>query len=261
MMKKSLTLLLLLVGFGTALRAQRYCDIETILVSPTDGGTVSCTDSTYVSYLFVNNGPDALVPGDTVLYYSPISLDYYYYFAVSDTIYAGDTAVYYGYNVDASEIEWLLSSDATAQVENADFTDGESYYWWLEFGMFYSGGAEATDVVDTSDDNNYGYASVTYSCATSGILGSGKAAASTISVYPNPASTNLNFNVVAKSNSDVSVKVTDVLGRVVFAANYSNLSVGDNKIEIDLSKFVNGNYILVVNDDQVTSTAKFTVSK
>ena len=70
-------------------------------------------------------------------------------------------------------------------------------------------------------------------------------AASNISVYPNPANGLFNFSTDGLNNENVSAKVYDISGRVVFDQDYGT-QFGTFNSAIDLSGFENGTYFLEV---------------
>lgn len=73
-----------------------------------------------------------------------------------------------------------------------------------------------------------------------------------ISVYPNPASSKISFNV---NNEIVSgVTVTDNLGRTVIASK-------ENADHLDVSKLSNGVYFIVIATDKHIYNSKFTIER
>lgn len=78
--------------------------------------------------------------------------------------------------------------------------------------------------------------------------------ASDVNVAPNPFSdvTTINFNL--KSNTEVSVVVTDIAGRVVYTTTANQMATGQQAITIDGSAFQAGvyNYTLKVGNEVIT---------
>ncbi len=73
-----------------------------------------------------------------------------------------------------------------------------------------------------------------------------------LSVYPNPASTEVNVSFEAK-NGNYSVKLIDLQGRVIANQNLSNLS-GTQVISIPTSTVAKGSYIVSITSNGMTST-------
>lgn len=80
-------------------------------------------------------------------------------------------------------------------------------------------------------------------------------AASLLSVYPNPASGQFNFTVEGVNDQNVSAKVYDIAGRVVFEQNYGT-QYGQFRSVIDLSPFENGTYFLEVMVGEAVGTTR-----
>ncbi len=66
-----------------------------------------------------------------------------------------------------------------------------------------------------------------------------------MSIYPNPASNELNLNIVTIHETGSRIEVSDALGHLVFTKD-AKLAEGKNKIQIPLESLVNGIYFLRV---------------
>jgi hypothetical protein len=71
-----------------------------------------------------------------------------------------------------------------------------------------------------------------------------------LSVYPNPATDKLNVTFNAQ-NSDYTITISDVTGRIVSTSKYNNLS-GSQDITVELNDIKSGNYIVTVSDSNGT---------
>jgi hypothetical protein len=74
-----------------------------------------------------------------------------------------------------------------------------------------------------------------------------------LSVYPNPSNTTVNFNL-GSSETINSVSVTDIYGRVIYTST-------ENKPLVDVSTFANGIYNLTVLTDKKNYRSKISVTK
>lgn len=79
--------------------------------------------------------------------------------------------------------------------------------------------------------------------------------ASSLVVYPNPASDVFNFSVDGVSNETVSARVYDIAGRLVLDHQYGVQS-GTFRSAIDLSAFENGTYFLEIAVGEATHTTR-----
>jgi hypothetical protein len=80
-------------------------------------------------------------------------------------------------------------------------------------------------------------------------------------IYPNPATDKIEVNYKVNGLvQSATMQIKDVLGRIV---STTNVSVGDEFIEINTSKFVDGVYFISIidNADNVLMTNKFIITK
>ncbi|WP_235296103.1 T9SS type A sorting domain-containing protein [Portibacter marinus] len=76
-------------------------------------------------------------------------------------------------------------------------------------------------------------------------------------VYPNPTSDLINLELNLETNSDATITIADVTGRVI---SYQNLSkVQSETLSINVSNYVSGTYLARVATDIGTKTIKFVV--
>jgi hypothetical protein len=79
-----------------------------------------------------------------------------------------------------------------------------------------------------------------------------------VSVYPNPATTQLNLQLGAAKAGSVSFVVTDLSGKVVMQ-QMAQVAEGDNNLQLNISKLVAGNYFVkaVCADGCETNVQRF----
>jgi hypothetical protein len=76
-------------------------------------------------------------------------------------------------------------------------------------------------------------------------------------VFPNPSTDKVNVQYESTSDSDISVSVLDMTGRVVLTSSTTAL-VGFNSAELDLSSLTSGTYIISMNNGQSIVTSRVT---
>jgi hypothetical protein len=81
-------------------------------------------------------------------------------------------------------------------------------------------------------------------------------AAKTITVYPNPATDNININLV-KTTGKTTVSIIDLQGRAVYEAPYE----GSQLVSIPVSSIPNGMYFVRVQSEQGTVTEKISINR
>lgn len=83
---------------------------------------------------------------------------------------------------------------------------------------------------------------------------------STLSVYPNPATSNINIKYNFTGGSKATLSIFDVVGRKVYETEISDLS-GEKTIPVNVSSYAPGIYMAVLNVDDNKVVAKFNVQK
>jgi len=79
-----------------------------------------------------------------------------------------------------------------------------------------------------------------------------------VNMYPNPATDKTIISINLKKSSDVSIQVMDMNGKILRAANYSNLN-GTSTIEMNTENLNSGIYAVAVTIDGVISTQRLVV--
>ena len=79
-----------------------------------------------------------------------------------------------------------------------------------------------------------------------------------LEAYPVPAHDNLTLNVIAPTDENYVIEITDLYGRLLFQKD-NFMSKGDNRLQLDLKSFIQGNYIITVHSDKHVSQLKFVV--
>ena len=78
-----------------------------------------------------------------------------------------------------------------------------------------------------------------------------------VSNYPNPAMTQTTIIFELKESAKkVKVRITDLEGKQVWKKNYNKMRSGEQKIDVDLRRFANGQYFysIEVGEEQITKT-------
>ncbi|MCX6352490.1 MAG: T9SS type A sorting domain-containing protein [Bacteroidetes bacterium] len=77
--------------------------------------------------------------------------------------------------------------------------------------------------------------------------------------YPNPTTGDVTIPVSIYKSQNVSVSVTDILGKIVYAENYGTLSTGTSNLNINLNKVSKGLYFYTLKAGNTTVTDKLMV--
>ncbi len=77
-----------------------------------------------------------------------------------------------------------------------------------------------------------------------------------MSLYPNPVTSELNLEFISEQNLEVSIDVYDTMGRKVYSSNGFNINGIVNKT-VNTSNFSSGTYFIRVNSEGAIATHKF----
>jgi len=73
-----------------------------------------------------------------------------------------------------------------------------------------------------------------------------------MNIYPNPVTHAVNVEFTLKTNSQVNLQLYDELGKLVKIIKKDNYSIGNNKIQLEMSNLKSGIYFVSLNvDDKV----------
>ncbi len=274
-MKKFLLLAAASLGLGFAANAQ---DVNLDLIevifpkSNTNYPNKNTGDTVILSWVFKNNGTEALLPTDTIkLSTSGWFLDTP---GFSLTLTEGGISLAPGASDTLSfyYVDGISSWDATNSQNqpitikaktpyNSVVTDTITHFIYGQ-----RGGAEFP-----SDSVEYTGTEIS-KIAVSNILGSLNFSFGTVSidkivkstslnVYPNPANTTINFSYEFATAQNATARVYDLMGRTVLTQDFGKQAAGVNNFTIDIATLSNGvYYIEMVNGDN-RGISKFTVSK
>ena len=255
-MKKLITTLALASACVVGANAQTSSDFESVVLSISDT-IMGCAsgDSLFVTFGYINNGPDALAAGETLAvqgvwneegYASGLTLEED--FNVGDTITLTDAYV-------SADILTLVNQASDAIIP-APFTAGERYFWYTRVVAFES----STYTDDNADNDLAGFP--LYWCNLpdpASILN--MSTATNINVYPNPTKGSLNFSYDFEKSSAVTANVYDVTGRMVATQDFGTQNAGTQVFTLNVANLPNGNYSLELNTQNNKGVSKFVISK
>jgi hypothetical protein len=79
-----------------------------------------------------------------------------------------------------------------------------------------------------------------------------------ISIYPNPVSDHINISIVAKSKDDITIKILDMTGKVIYT-QISGINKGSNLIQIDRDNIASGIYFVNIIGANINTNSKIVV--
>jgi hypothetical protein len=248
-MKKVFTLGLLLtcsiLSFG-----QRYVDIALTMSSPDSGMVIDGTQPFTFTATIKNNGPDTLKTTDTLV----LGFDLDGASTLESMTVQGQTTTEIAFTLSAA-----MPSGASAQI-NQQFafanspSDGQHELCALIVPLNRS----ADSVKDTVTANDKSCTTIIVSTTAVPNVAANKMSAS---VFPNPMYKSATIDLDLPVNGNVRVTVSDLFGRTVYEKSYENLSIGKNKVALDVSNIPSGNYILNVGTSYGSSHEKIIIQQ
>lgn len=253
-MKKLFTTLAIAAACVGTASAQRSADFSMTLTGISDT-IIDCDDEIIFQYKIKNNGPTALGAGDTLFIGGPWNeVGYGSLFPLTGPFNVGDSAILQD-TLRADEILNLIDLDIEDFVGPDDYEFGKRYIMY-----FYGFTIDRFNWTDPVEDNNFAGVWVTWNCPTS-IFTPGLAK-NNINVYPNPATSAINFNYNFDKVSNVATaRVIDITGRVVLTQEFGRQAAGNQLFNVNAANLPNGLYTLEFVTDDNRGVSKFTIAK
>ena len=228
-MKKLLLSLLTLVGVSAF--AQK--DLSIKLLAPTDLTEINSGKAFQVAFTVKNEGLDTILDTDSfriilALGYQPL------------TTLAGGRALNPGDSANLGPQGGGMAINFTSDADSVPFIVVIAF-------------RDTIANVDTNDANNFDYSYLSLRVNHTG-LGQTSALANSVSVYPNPASTEFNVSMTA---TNATVEIMDITGKLVEAD-----AVTMGTARFDVSNYKNGVYFYQIKGENnaTIKSGKFTVS-
>lgn len=141
------------------------------------------------------------------------------------------------------------------------FVDGKDYGFFVRtWGM----GESADAIVNTDDSmkNNWKVVRIKWNdCATSikdMFVPKNKV---DLTVYPNPAVDQVGFKFNFEKNTNVSVYVRDLAGRIVKQKDFGRVLAGEQNFNMDIATLPSGVYTIEMSTGTISAISKFSVKK
>ncbi|RQO30490.1 hypothetical protein DBR32_13065 [Taibaiella sp. KBW10] len=273
-MKKIFTTLALIGTFITGAVAQKNVNLKFSIVNPANGATyanIPTGDSMNIKFKVENLGTDAVAPTDTLTFWIA---GYSFNTASGQSVWRGIRQ--YGFNIAANQSQevsyWVTKGSGTVSGTDTTinwFFDNDTNIVVVEGYGRAQGGVLFNDPgVDNSNPDGDGTLTGTNHAESAYILGTlptsikkTELTKELISVYPNPAKNEINFDYTFKGATTASVKVFDAIGREVYTQAYGKQQAGKKSFKLDLSSLPNGMYSVELITDNAKAVNKFSIAK
>lgn len=228
---------LLLAGAFQAGAQQRTCDMDITLISPAESAVIGAFTQFNVTVGIVNNGPSALVAGDTLYYHtsSMLPLDTRQH-VLSQGIAVGENATI--------TLEVVTNNNDNNYDETSDYC--------IEV---ISNPQDNGSFIDTTNDqNNFDCNSVTIRAGNPVSVAHVINGEGAVRLFPNPAADELNLDLSGIARAAGSYHIRDISGRLVAAGTFGR---DDQRVKIALPAMQRGLYFLDLQCGDYRATGKF----
>ncbi len=238
------TLLLILLTSLHVVAQQRYADLKVNLLDPKQGDTIYIDDQFNISAKVINLGADTVHSSDTL----GLGL-----------IFDGNPIMFY---LNGTPVQYL-------PMDGYEIAPGDSVT--IGFSFTVSTGWQtgpttfcaevtpinATDsITDTALSNNQSCANLKILEHTTSVTTASKQN-SIVVIYPNPVSDILNMAFELSVQKQVSLKITDMSGRVVISNEWGDMSKGMNKLSVNTGLLAPGMYLYELQLDKERVKGRF----
>jgi hypothetical protein len=263
---KKIYLALLALTLGVSTQAQRTLKLKLEIEKPLINDNIATGSTVNFSYKIINNSDnasDSLEIGDTVRLFDPSSkyvgtafTTFSYGIVVNATIpKGGSLTITPSTPVPFANIE-TLRDVATGAFKSKAFTANTKYIWFLDLYTFSVGTGNtplaATGSTITSDTQ------VIWINKTPTGMPEISFEETTIKTYPNPASSQLSFDLNVPANDKAIATIMDAAGRTVLTKELDN---NNTKHDLDISSVSTGMYMLRLSVGDKVTSSKFNVQK
>ncbi len=153
----------------------------------------------------------------------------------------------------------ILKDSVNIGSPSVNISQTETYSWYV--AGFHS--PIFTITYDTMGSSTPYVSGVRYFTKKPGTLGVNNTTLQTsaLQVYPNPATSNVNFRFALTGTEAASLIITDMTGRTVANVNATEMKAGINVINLATSQLPSGMYIAHLHSVDGNNSAKFTIAK
>ncbi|RYE25786.1 MAG: T9SS type A sorting domain-containing protein [Sphingobacteriales bacterium] len=230
--------------------AQRSVDLEVTLTKPATAELLPAADPFNLQATIKNNGPDTIKTTDT------LALSFFLDGSTQpESVVINGQMVQVAASPVSQDIAPGASGNFNFQMSISNPPSAGAHDLCLEVIVL---NRSADAVTDPTPANNKVCANVTFDFPTA--VGNVKQQATTLSVYPTPASGNATVSINLEKSVPVSFTITDLSGRVVYSENKGTLPAQNNQFNINCSNLPSGIYMLHVSAGTQTFHQKMLVA-
>lgn len=247
-MKKSLTrniMLLSAVSMSMLASAQqRQVDLEIHIDEPANAEVFQSGQSFLLTVSITNHGPDEMQAGDSLFVITPSGEPTWG--TLPEAIPVDGNFSLFSNEITMPAVETTTDFDLCVQLVDDPTTQ-----------IRLMGNPISVSYIDPAPGNNVICHTITVEAQPSSITETAKGIAN-LELYPNPAKDFVQVPIDPNGASAIQLRILDISGRIVFNQAFSQ-AAGRDAIQVDLTQFQNGVYILESQQGTIRNTGKFTI--
>lgn len=259
-MKRIYLLMLAFVVFAGNVFAQRNINLQVTLMKPTTSTVQTSGGPFQIDAEIKNLGPDSLRTTDSVRFAVTLSG------AIQPIVYGNPPqqgSVWTTWN-RSLKVNDTFHIRVNNTITYTQAVDSNRSVCFIAVPIFK--GAAANDTIrDNPTTNNTSCVSYLWKVgngtSVDGSVSYSEKQASIVNIYPNPANDLANVVVNLGTNAEVTVRLTDVTGRVMMQEDKGFMSKGEHTIPMNTSHLQNGLYLYQVQMGEEVSTGKLMIAK
>lgn len=249
-MRKSTKFFAVLSGLflmATGAMAQKRCDLGVTITKPAAGATIQYKDTMWLEFKISNSGPDAMTPLDTIYFAAGGGV---FFVNPAANIPSGGSANFdpglYIVNTRTADEDVNVCVNLISQ-ENIYRMNGTDTVW------------ATVTYIDNNHDNDESCATARFLKAVS-ITDMNGIAQQSLSIYPNPATTDVRFNLSLEKAENVVAIIKDVTGREVMRNDFGRIAAGqEQSLQLNIGQLHEGMYFVEVVAGEQKAVGKITV--
>lgn len=224
---------------ASAAFAQKTCDLGITLTTPAPGAVINFNDQLSIKFDIKNNGPAAILATDTIFYKLPIPD------GSGNPIIQGKTGISIASGasttVDLGPVAQNVNTSGTDQAVNFCVT------LLAQNTVSVNGNPATVTYTDAVATNDNGCSNITMKTKPTGIFDV-KGTKETLSLFPNPSSSQVSFSLALDQAEVVTAVVRDLTGREVMSKDFGKVQTGttSSALELNIANLNSGIYVVEV---------------
>lgn len=249
-----LTTVLLCAAVGSSAQSVRSCDLTVTINSPGNNEIIQPNDTSWLEFTITNSGPDPILSTDTLWFFDQTTV--FPFLALTDIPKDG-TKSYTRSELNMS----IVNNNAGA---TSDFNTQLCMKLVNQSTIFYSATTGPLVTFEDPDTaNNWSCVNITFEGTDtdpSDISTIRNTSEAFLSIYPNPASDEVNLSVNSEKIENITLKIVDLKGREVMRRDYEQVQPGPTPLKLNIAALPDGMYFIELHTEVTKSREKLIIN-